>query len=294
MEKNGYIIEPPEPNGSKTAEISLEAKVPKVSTSVVQMEKPYYSSIKNARGSKGVSSNDNWRKKSVMANDEDPERHHAARKNEKKIEFGRKEKVVRCSESRLGEQPSVLLENGIEPNLFSGTEVKNSSSLQSATPSSTSLDIQTNTSSSSRPKKCSNERYVDTSNELFKDTLDDVRLKKRTIIITNIPSDLSAEERKDVETPYVSLLHGGGGTASRWISPSTCFIVFVSEALCQRALDRAVRRHSNTHISWPQLFIDSLEFDTPENVQGMNHSSFFLLILICDFYYFHNSHSRAL
>lgn len=112
---------------------------------------------------------------------------------------------------------------------------------------------------------------ISKSNEIpiheFRDKLDTERLLNRSLVLNNIPEDLLPERREQLGQAYLSLLHGGGGSALRWISPTLCLIVFSSEALCQRGIDRSKRKSEISE--FPPVLMSSLpELCSNENLQG--------------------------
>lgn len=108
---------------------------------------------------------------------------------------------------------------------------------------------------------------VNTSFDAVRDEIDDQRLMRRTLLLQDISADTTEDLRREITQPYLSLLHGGGGVLARWLDATTCCIVFSTEALCQRGIDRAARKSA---LMQPKLLLDVESMQTPEIFRGTN------------------------
>lgn len=108
---------------------------------------------------------------------------------------------------------------------------------------------------------------VNTSFDAVRDEIDDEKLMRRTLLLQDISEDTTEEMRTEITQPYLSLLHGGGGVLARWLDATTCCIVFSTEALCQRGIDRAARKSTST-VLLPKLLLNIESMQTPEVFRG--------------------------
>lgn len=135
-------------------------------------------------------------------------------------------------------------------------------------------------------------KSVDTSSSVFRDDIDDDRLMKRSLVLHNIP-EISDERRDQLGQAYLSLLHGGGGSALRWVSPSTCIIVFCSENLCQRGIDRSMRKPETAEFP-PKLLSSIPELCSNDMLKGMCvRTCFYLSELFASFLFWKSFNSRS-
>lgn len=131
--------------------------------------------------------------------------------------------------------------------------------------SASCVPLKNSTSNSVVKGSAEDRATVNTSYEAVRDEIDDMRLMRRTLLLEGISADTPEDMRQEITQPYLSLLHGGGGVLARWLDASTCCMVFSTEALCQRGVDRAARKPA---LMQPKLLLDVKSMQTPEVFRG--------------------------